>query len=137
MKRTCLLYTSSNPEALYLRGFTGATLEGDIWSTVDSAVLAQNQALLYWLNENAFHPAAQYASAAAGTDRGTGSVSIRNIGACSAYQYVPFSLRDTGNLPAENLKEDLSLIHILYPQRWQREEHFLPKQTVQNGGYRV
>ena len=42
----------------------------------------------------------------AGTDRGTGSVSIQNIGACSAYQYVPFSLRDTGNLPAENLKED-------------------------------
>lgn len=104
--RAGLEVTMSNPEALYLRGFTGATLEGDIWSTVDSAVLAQNQALLYWLNENAFHPAAQYASAAAGTDRGTGSVSIQNIGACSAYQYVPFSLRDTGNLPAEKLKED-------------------------------
>ena len=104
--RAGLEVTMSNPEALYLRGFTGATLEGDIWSTVESAVLAQNQALLYWLNENAFHPAAQYASASAGTDGGTGSVSIRNIGACSAYQYVPFSLRDTGNLPAENLKED-------------------------------
>lgn len=85
--RAGLEVTMSNPEALYLRGFTGATLEGDIWSTVDSAVLAQNQALLYWLNENAFHPAAQYASATAGTDRGTGSVSIQNIGACSAYQY--------------------------------------------------
>lgn len=55
--RAGLEVTMSNPEALYLRGFTGATLEGDIWSTVDSAVLAQNQALLYWLNENAFHPA--------------------------------------------------------------------------------
>ena len=104
--RPGLEVTMSNPEALYLRGFTGATLEGDTWSAVDSAVLAQNQALLYWLNENAFHPAAQYASASAGTDGGTGSVSIQNIGACSAYQYVPFSLRDTGNLPAENLKED-------------------------------
>ena len=104
--RAGLEVTMSNPEALYLRGFTGATLEGDTWSTVDSAVLAQNQELLYWLNENAFHPAAQYASASAGTDGGTGSVSIQNIGACSAYQYVPFSLRDTGNLPAENLKED-------------------------------
>lgn len=104
--RPGLEVTMSNPEALYLRGFTGATLEGDTWSTVESAVLAQNQALLYWLNENAFHPAAQYASASAGTDGGTGSVSIRNIGACSAYQYVPFSLRDTGNLQAENLKED-------------------------------
>ena len=104
--RPGLEVTMSNPEALYLRGFTGATLEGDTWSAVNSAVLAQNQALLYWLNENAFHPAAQYASASAGTDGGTGSVSIQNIGACSAYQYVPFSLRDTGNLPAENLKED-------------------------------
>lgn len=104
--RVGLEVTMWNPEALYLRGFTGATLEGDTWSTVESAVLAQNQALLYWLNENAFHPAAQYASASAGTDGGTGSVSIQNIGACSAYQYVPFSLRDTGNLPAENLKED-------------------------------
>ena len=104
--RAGLEVTMSNPEALYLRGFTGATLEGDTWSAVDSAVLAQNQALLYWLNENAFHPAAQYASASAGTEGGTDSVSIQNIGACSAYQYVPFSLRDTGNLPAENLKED-------------------------------
>lgn len=104
--RPGLEVTMSNPETLYLRGFTGATLEGDTWSTVDSAVLAQNQELLYWLNENAFHPAAQYASAAAGTNRGTGSVSIQNTGACSAYQYVPFSLRDTGDLPAENLKED-------------------------------
>lgn len=104
--RPGLEVTMSNPETLYLRGFTGAALEGDIWKTVDSAVLAQDQELLYWLNENAFHPAAQYASAAAGTDGKTGSVFIENIGACSAYQYVPFSLRDTGNLPTENLKED-------------------------------
>ena len=104
--RPGLEVTMSNPETLYLRGFTGATLEGDTWKTVDSAILAQNQELLYWLNENAFHPAAQYASAAAGTDGKTDSVLIQNIGACSAYQYVPFSLRDTGNLPAENLKED-------------------------------
>ena len=104
--RPGLEVTMSNPEPLYLRGFTGAALEGDTWKTVDSAVLAQNQELLYWLNENAFHPAAQYASAAAGTEGKTGSVLIQNIGACSAYQYVPFSLRNTGDLPAENLQED-------------------------------
>lgn len=104
--RPGLIVTMSNPEALYLRVFTGATLEGDTWSAVDSAALAQNQELLYWLNKNAFHPAAQDASAAAGTDGETGSVLIENIGACSAYQYIPFSLRDTGNLPAENPKED-------------------------------
>ena len=104
--RPGLEVTMSNPETLYLRGFTGATLEGDTWKTVDSAVLAQNQELLYWLNENAFHPAAQYASAAGGAGGETGSVFIQNIGACSAYQYVPFSLRNTGDLPAENLKED-------------------------------
>ena len=104
--RPGLEVTMSNPETLYLRGFTGAALEGDTWKTVDSAVLAQNQELLYWLNENAFHPAAQYASAAGGAGGEAGSVLIENIGACSAYQYVPFSLRDTGNLPAENLKED-------------------------------
>lgn len=55
--RPGLEVTMSNPETLYLRGFTGAALEGDIWKTVDSAVLAQDQELLYWLNENAFHPA--------------------------------------------------------------------------------
>ena len=104
--RPGLEVTMSNPETMYLRGFTGCTLEGDVWSAVDTAVLAQNQELLYWLNENDFHPAAQYASAADGTDRKTGSVLIQNLGACSAYRYVPFSLRDTGNLPAENLKED-------------------------------
>ena len=98
--------TMSNPEAMYLRGFTGCTLEGDIWKPVDTAVLAQNQELLYWLNENAFHPAAQYAAASVGTEGETGDVLIQNIGACGAYQYVPFSLQDTGNLQAENLNED-------------------------------
>ncbi len=98
--------TMSEPEAMYLRGFTGCTLEGDTWSGVDTALLAENQELLYWLNEKAFHPAAQYAAAAAGTGGDTVSVQIRNIGACGAYQYVPFSLLDTGNLRPEDLKED-------------------------------
>ena len=98
--------TMSSPEVMYLRGFTGCTLEDDIWSPVDTAVLAQNQELLYWLNENAFHPAAQYAAASVGTDGKTGDVLIQNVGACSAYRYVPFSLQNTGDLQAENLKED-------------------------------
>ncbi len=98
--------TMSAPEAMYLRGFTGCTLEGDTWSAADPAVLAKDQELLYWLNENAFHPAAQYAAAAAGTGGDARSISVRNIGACSAYRYVPFSLLDMGELPAEDLNAD-------------------------------
>ena len=98
--------TMSDPEAMYLRGFTGCTLEENTWRAVDPAILAEDQELLYWLNENAFHPAVQYAAAAAGTGGDALSISVQNIGGCSAYQYVPFSLLDTGDLPAEDLNAD-------------------------------
>ena len=98
--------TMTDPQLLYLRGFTGYSLEGDTWSGPDTAVLAKNQELLYWLSRNAFCPAAQFAAAADGLDIGTGYVTVKNVGACSAYRYVPFSLRDTGDLLAENLKTE-------------------------------
>ena len=98
--------TMSEPQAMYLRGFTGYTLEDDVWKEADRKVLARNQELLYWLNRDAFFPAAQYAAASAGTDVQTFSVSVRNVGACSRYRYVPFSLRDTGTLIPENLSTD-------------------------------
>ncbi|MGN0978000.1 MAG: transglutaminase family protein [Faecousia sp.] len=101
-----LMVTMSNPEAMYLRGFTGCTYEEDTWKPLDTAVLAENQELLYWLNQNYFSPAAQFAAASSGTEQETGTVAVENLGACSRYRYVPFSLTGGTYLQAENLNTD-------------------------------
>ena len=100
-----LKVTMSAPETMYLRGFTGCTLEGDTWKSIDTALLAQDQTLLYWLNRNAFFPAAQYAAASGGGEK-TGSVTVQNIGACSRYRLVPFTLSAGEWLQPEDLRQD-------------------------------
>lgn len=101
-----LAVTMSNPEAMYLRGFTGCTFEENTWKPLGTAVLAENQELLYWLNQNSFSPAAQFAAASSETERATGTVQVSNLGACSQYWYVPFNLSGGTYLRAENLNAD-------------------------------
>ena len=98
----------SIPQTLYLRGFTGAVLEGEQWKALDCAVLAENEALLHWLNENAFFPQAQYAASAAGAGVEQGRITVRNLGACSAYTYVPFGLSGGSFLKSWNLNTDIA-----------------------------
>lgn len=96
----------SAPETLYLRGFTGAILEDDRWRATDSGTLAENETLLRWLNESAFFPQSQYAAAAAGMDLEESRITVHNVGACSAYTYVPFSLSGGDFLKTWNLNTD-------------------------------
>lgn len=101
-----LAVTMENPQQMYLRGFTGAVFTGDTWEPLDTQALAKNKQLLYWLNLNAFNQNAQFDAAAAYAGLNQNTVTIQNIGACSYYRYVPFSLgKGTLTMP-ENLNTD-------------------------------
>lgn len=100
---TALVVTMEKPEVLYLRGFTGAELREERWLPLDTQVLAENQELLYWLSSREFDPMAQLEAAASALETGSNSVTVQNVGACSAYRYVPFTLRADGGLVPENL----------------------------------
>lgn len=101
-----LTVTMQNPEAMYLRGFTGAIFEDNCWKPLDKDALVKNRDLLYWLNLNGFNPDAQFSAATSGIGLDTNSISIQNVGACSKYMYVPFGLQSGNFLNSKNINED-------------------------------
>lgn len=101
-----LAVTMQTPQQMYLRGFTAAVFTGDTWKLLDKQILADNQDLLYWLNLNAFDLNAQYDAAAAFTQLNQSAVTVENIGACSFYRYVPFSIAGGEWAQPENLNTD-------------------------------
>ena len=104
--RQALAVTMENPQQLYLRGFTGAVFTGDTWEALDTQALVKNKDLLYWLNLNAFDQNAQFDAAAAYAGLQQSTVTVQNIGACSFYRYVPFSIGKGAWAEAENLNTD-------------------------------
>ena len=103
---SALSVTMDQPQQLYLRGFTGAVFTGESWEGLDAETLVKNQQLLYWLNRNAFDQNAQFDAAAAYAQVQQSTVTVQNIGACSYYQYVPFSIAEGAWAQAENLNTD-------------------------------
>lgn len=104
--KPALTVTMEQPEELYLRGFTGSVLEGDNWKPLETALLAENRDLLYWLNLNAFDPNTQFEASAGRTKTLKNTVTVQNTGACSRYLYVPFGLCSADFLEPENLNND-------------------------------
>lgn len=101
-----LKVTMDKPEVLYLRGFTGSIFSEDVWHEEETENLAKNRDLLYWLNLNAFTPDSQFSAAAKGMEMEENTIAVENLGACSRYLYVPFSLCDGDYLYKENLNTD-------------------------------
>ena len=99
-----LAVTMDDPKMMYLRGFTGAVFEEDRWKPLDTRALAKNKDLLYWLNLNAFDQNAQFDAASAVLEQST--MTVQNIGACSYYRYVPFSMGSGPWVQPENLNTD-------------------------------
>ena len=103
---TVLKVRMTEPQAMYLRGFAGSSFENNSWSAQATKVLEENKELLYWLNLNEFHPAAQFEAALDDQRHKSNIVSVENVGACSRYMYVPFSLQEGVYLQAEDLRTD-------------------------------
>ena len=100
-----LIVTMEKPEVMYLRGFTGAQLKDGRWQPLDNRILAEQQELLYWLNSREFDLRAQFEAAASVMQTGQNTVTVQNVGACSAYRYIPFTIRRDDRLDPENLME--------------------------------
>ena len=101
-----LIVTMETPEDMYLRGFTGEVFEENQWKPLEKDLLVKNKNLLYWLNLNAFNPNAQFQAAAGELGLPTNTVTVQNMGACSLYRYVPFSLCGGEALEPENLNTE-------------------------------
>lgn len=106
-KAPALVVTMKNPEIMYLRGFAGGVFEEDSWTSLDTQVLAGEKELLYWLNVNEFNPNAQFEKAVSQMEgMEEQEVTVQNVGACSYYLYVPFSLGAGNYLNEGNLNTD-------------------------------
>lgn len=101
-----LAVTMEDPQQMYLRGFTGAVFTEDNWQPLEREALAENKQLLYWLNLNVFDQNAQYDAASSFLQPEQSTVTVQNIGECSFYRYVPFSISKGAWTQAENLNTD-------------------------------
>lgn len=104
--KQALQVTMDVPQQLYMRGFTGAVFADNRWEGIPGEDLVKNKKLLYWLNKSAFDQNAQFDGAAAYTQLEQSTVSVQNIGACSYYQYVPYSIGNGTWTQPENLNTD-------------------------------
>lgn len=102
---TALVVTMEKPEELYLRGFTGAILEGMQWKPLDTQILAEHEELLYWLNLHEFDIRAQFETAGTALEMQTNTVTVQNIGACSSFRYIPFGIRTDEKLSHDDLAD--------------------------------
>lgn len=100
-----MIVTMEKPEVLYLRGFTGAEFKDGRWRPLDNQILAENQELLYWLNSREFDLRAQFEAAASVLETRKNTVTVQNVGACSAYRYIPFTICSDEGQVSKNLKE--------------------------------
>ena len=103
---SALVVTMEKPEKLYLRGFTGAVLEDSQWSPLDNGTLAEEAELLYWLKLREFDLHAQFEAASSTVETEENTVTVQNLGACSAYRYIPFTLRADASLSPEAISPD-------------------------------
>ena len=101
-----LSVSMSVPQQLYLRGFAGAVFEDDVWTSLDTKTLAENEELLYWFNLNGYNPNTQFAEASKSGAFEENKVTVHNTGACSKYMYVPFSLKNGEYIDSEDLNAD-------------------------------
>lgn len=101
-----LSVSMSVPQQMYLRGFSGAVFEDDVWTALDTKTLAENEQLLYWFNLNGYNPNTQFAEASKSSVFEENKVTVHNTGACSKYMYVPFSLKNGEYIDPEDLNAD-------------------------------
>ena len=101
-----LAVSMEKPEAMYLRGFTGAVFEDDRWSETETEILAENAQLLSWLNIHEFQLQSQFSTVAAALGLETNQITVQNVGACSKYRYVPFTLCADEQMKSNDLNPD-------------------------------
>lgn len=85
--------------AVYLRGYVGGVYTAQGWSETDKTAVAENAELLYAIQKNGFCPSTQRGAAeAALQNTSENRFTVRPLGACAAYPYVPYG----AEIPAQD-----------------------------------
>jgi len=105
-----LVVNMENPEAMYLRGFTGAVFENNSWQPLDGRILVENEELLYWMHQQNWNTHGLFAKAVSLTTEEDADkmqeITIQNLNACSKYVYVPYTLCADTFLEPEQISPD-------------------------------
>lgn len=96
---------------LYLRGFVAGSYTDSGWTPLETSNLGEQAEQLYTLQREYFLPATQLytAAQAASTEIGN-AVTVKNLGACDAYAYLPYGAGDVSAEvldPADLLREGI------------------------------
>lgn len=100
--------TMTDWTGLYLRGFVGTDYIDGRWETTEGETLAQSADLLYTLQKSYFYPEQQLSAANSALENtAENQISVRVLGACGAYGYLPYGIGgvslDPRNLNAPQL----------------------------------
>ncbi len=105
---TALEVTMSEPQSMYLKGFTGATFNGQEWSDLSNSVYYENREVLEAIRGEGFHAAGQLAQTATFSyDEeavGENTITVTNTGADQRYAFVPYDILEDGTLSDVQLK---------------------------------
>ncbi|MEI3608590.1 transglutaminase-like domain-containing protein [Pseudogracilibacillus sp. SO10305] len=97
----------SNPSSQYLRGFVGATYTNKKWESLDPSIYDESFDMLFWLNEDGFHPLTQLhtiSNMLVETDEGN-NVTVQNKHANSKYMYTPYEIKSAPKEIYDTLQE--------------------------------
>lgn len=101
-EETALTVNMSNPQSMYLRGFTGSIFTGAKWETLDNNTYYQNLSLMDGLERDGFKISGQLAQSSelAGVPSATTSneISIHVESASRRLAYIPYDLANKGEL---------------------------------------
>ncbi len=101
-EETALTVNMSNPQSMYLRGFTGSIFTGAKWETLDNNTYYQNLSLMDGLERDGFKTSGQLAQSSelAGVPSATTSneISIHVESANRRLAYIPYDIADKGEL---------------------------------------
>lgn len=90
------------PQKLYLRGFLGERYTGTSWTRLENSTLADDADRFYLLHKNGFYAQSSIGSAAESVDiTSSSALTITNLAACSAQQYLPYALVGSETLSPE------------------------------------
>lgn len=99
---TALEITTANPEKMYFRGMTGERYTGTSWEGLSEETNQSAEDLFFWLHKAEFYGQAQIGHALGGSeDTDTYEMTIKNVGACQLYQYLPYATASTTMLDAD------------------------------------
>jgi transglutaminase-like putative cysteine protease len=96
-KTPALSVTMSLPRSTYLRGYVGDAYTGNGWTELRPDTLGKYAELFSWLHSCGFYGQRQFSMLADVLGQGPGTekdigISVKNLGACSAYVYTPYGL---------------------------------------------